>query len=92
VIRPEGIALHGLFIESSRTEFGRRWFAKLKIQRFDHVHSKTFGSRSRSASMLGVEFVVRRSPERALEKAKMVAGYIVVFMSLRVMRYAVFKW
>jgi hypothetical protein len=42
--------------------------------------------------MFGVEFVVRRSPERALENAKMVAGYIVVFMSLRVMRYAVFKW
>jgi hypothetical protein len=63
----------------------------LNIQRFDHVHSITFGSRSRSESILGVEFVVRREPERALENAKIVAGYIVVFMSLRVIRYAVRK-
>jgi hypothetical protein len=51
----------------------------------------TFGSRSRRASILGVELVVKRGPERALENAKIVAGYIVVFMSLLVMRYAVFK-
>jgi hypothetical protein len=76
----------GLLIESSRTELGRRWFARLKIQRFDHVHKNTLGSRSRSESILGVEFVVRRGPEIALENAKIVAGYIVVFMSLRVIR------
>ncbi len=81
-----------MFIESSRTEFGRRWFAKLKIQRFDQVHNMTFGSRKRIVNMLGVEFVVRRGPERALENANIVAGYIVVLMSLLVMRYAVFKW
>jgi hypothetical protein len=74
----------GLLIESSRTELGRRWFARLKIQRFDHVHKNTLGSRSES--ILGVEFVVRRGPEIALENAKIVAGYIVVFMSLRVIR------
>jgi hypothetical protein len=52
----------------------------------------TFGSRKRIVNMLGVEFVVRRGPERALENANIVAGYIVVLMSLLVMRYAVFKW
>jgi hypothetical protein len=34
----------------------------------------------------GVEFVVRRGPDRALESANIVAGYMVVFMSLLVMR------
>jgi len=65
-----------LFIESSSIEFGRRWFAKLKIQRFDHVHNMTFGSRKMIANILGVEFVVRRGPERALDSANIVAGYM----------------
>jgi hypothetical protein len=92
VSRPDGIARQGLLIESSRTEFGRRWFAKLKIHRFDQVHNMTFGSRRMIFDMLGVEFVVRRGPERALDSAKIAAGYIVVFMSLLVTRYAVFRW
>ncbi len=48
--------------------------AKLKTQRFDHVQSKTFGSRRRRDRILGAEFVVRSEPERALENAKIVAG------------------
>jgi len=48
--------------------------AKLKIHRFDHVHNITFGSRRRREKIFGVEFVVSRGPERALENAKIVAG------------------
>jgi hypothetical protein len=86
VSRPEGIARQGLFIESSSTEFGKRWFARLKIQRFDQVHNIIFGSRKMILKRFGVEFVVRRGPDRALESANIVAGYMVVFMSLLVMR------
>jgi len=89
---PDGIARHGLFIESSRTEFGRRWFARSKIQRLDHVHSITFGSRKKIVYMLGVGFVVRRGPERDVDNANIVAGIKVVLISLFVMRYAVCKW
>jgi hypothetical protein len=46
----------------------------------------TFGRRRRIVNMLGVEFVVRRGPERELDSANMVAGYIVVLMSLLVIR------
>jgi hypothetical protein len=52
----------------------------------------TFGRRKKIFDMLGAEFVVRRGPESALDSAKIAAGYIVVFMSLLVTRYAVFRW
>lgn len=74
VIRLEGMARHGLLMESSTTELGRRWLAKLKIQRFNHVHMIALGSRNRTASIVGDEFVVRRAPENALARAKVVAG------------------
>jgi len=42
--------------------------------------------------MLGVVSVVRSGPEMAPARAKVVAGKTVVFISLFVMRIAVFKW
>lgn len=92
VSRPEGIARHGLLMESSTTEFGRRWFARLKIQRFIHIQRIACGSRRRMVYMLGVVSVVRSGPDMALARAKVVAGKTVVFISLFVMRNAVFKW
>ena len=74
VIRFEGMARQGLLMESSRTELGRRWLARLKIQRFNHVHMMALGSLNRTVSIVGDEFVVRREPESAPARANVVAG------------------
>jgi hypothetical protein len=67
-------------------ELGRRWLARLKSQRLDHVHNKDDGRRRRMDKTVGEEFVVRREPESVAARAKVVAGKTVVLMSDLVMR------
>lgn len=85
-MRPDGRARQGLLIESSRMEFGRRWLARLKSQRLDHVHRRDDGRRKRIDMIVGEELVVRREPESVAAKANVVAGRTVVLMSDLVMR------
>jgi hypothetical protein len=79
-------------MESSRMEEGRRWLARLKSQRFDHVQRREDGRRKMMLASVGEELVVRSDPERVAARAKVVAGKMVVLMSDLVMRYAVLRW
>lgn len=76
----------GLLIESSRMEFGSRWLARLKSQRFDHVHRRDDGRRNRMESSVGEWLLVSREPESVAAKAKVVAGKTVVLISDLVIR------
>lgn len=91
VRRPDGIARHGLLMESSTTELGSLWFERLNIQRFIHVQTMDFKSLKRMVRESEIGSVLR-TPDRAAVNANVVAGRIVVFTSLLVMRNAVFTW
>ena len=62
----------------------------MKIHRFIQVQTIDFSRLERSVRISDEESVVR-TPEKAAVKANVVAGRMVVFISLFVMRYTVFK-
>lgn len=55
--------------------------ARLKSQRFDHVHRRDDGRRKRTEISVGWWLLVRSEPESVAAKAKVVAGKTVVLMS-----------
>ena len=91
-IRWEATGRHGLFTESSNTEFGSRWLARLKTSKLNQFQSTTRGSRRRTSPRRGVEFVVRRSPAKALQIPTAVSGMTMVLRSLQVKSQIVSKW
>jgi hypothetical protein len=76
VILPAGIGRHDLLRESSRIEEGRRWFAMSQIRRLMLIHKRRIGKWEKADRIVGVVFVVRTGPERAVKRAKSVCGIV----------------
>jgi hypothetical protein len=76
VILPAGMGRHDLLRESSRIEDGSRWFEMSQIRRLMLIHRRRMGRRERVDRRVGVVFVVRTGPERAVKRAKSVCGIV----------------
>lgn len=88
-IRPDGIARHGLFTESSTTDAGCDWLQRSKRNRFSQFQGMTFGRRESTCRALGELLCVRMSPDSALVMPSIVSGKMTLFRSLTVKSHAV---
>ena len=89
---PDGIGRHALLTESSMMEFGRRWFARSKINTLIQVQRVTSGIRLRILMAFGEWFEVSIGPARALQMPNAVSGKTIDFRSLRVTSHIVLRW